>query len=381
MKRTIVFLFILLGLMSQCTQKNESRNALREVSLLDESSIKASQVFSKFEFLELNTPEGVYIKQIEKMEESDDFLFFHDSNPQGLNIFYKNGEFFHAFSKLGRGPGEYLSFDDFIVNAEEMKLEVLDKTNRLVFVYDLSTFEFIRSIPLPVSFAFKFQKKGDYYYFQTNGSRNTIKGKATNADVVAFNYKTGETIPLFDRLAPDNQNQFLEFPNIFYKNNTGEIFVSLSWHNEIYKIEGSEVISFLSLDAGNRTIPESILKGTIEDKISYIFSSEGQDKIGGFRLVMQENNKTIIGYGRGAETNPRYWFSLLNPKGAKKELGASRIINDFYGEPLPDVEIFQVIDGKAYSFIYPHQIETSESLLGNKNSSLNNPVLLKFYFE
>ena len=42
-------------------------------------------------------------------------------------------------------------------------------------IYDLDNFNFKESISLPFTFAFKFHKKDEVYYFQTNNARNIIE--------------------------------------------------------------------------------------------------------------------------------------------------------------------------------------------------------------
>ncbi|HAK00266.1 MAG TPA: hypothetical protein DCM62_09590 [Bacteroidales bacterium] len=382
MKRNIVFLFILLSFtLIQCKIVEEKKVVVKEISLpAEEVPFKASQLFARMEYLELQMPHGVFLKELVKVEEFENFLFIQDSHLHGLYIFNLNGQFHKIFSRQGRGPGEYISFNDFLINVEEKQLEVLDKTKRKIFVYDINTFEFIRSFAVPLTFVHKFVKQGDNYYFQTMGSRNTVNGRDTNADVIAYNYKTGETVPLFDHVAPENHNQFLEYSNIFYKSNADEIFVIRAWQQEMYKIDGLEVFPFFRIDAGNREVPEPILQGTFEEKVSFLRSNEAQNKIVGFRLIMHENNKTIIGYSIGGDTIPRYWLNFTNRQGKEIERGI-KLINDFVAEPFPGVEIFSAMNGKVLSILYPTDLESSQSLAGLNITNPDNPVLLKFYFD
>lgn len=376
MKLKLLSVAILVGLLCCCTFSEKEREA-HESSIIripdNEKAIKASELFHKMEIIKLETTSDCLIDQVIKIEFSNDFILIQDNQNHGVYLFDYEGKFFRNINYQGRGPGEYNSFDDFLIDYQANTLEVLDKTSAKIYIYDLSTFEFLETIPLPITFAFKFFKKDNLYYFQTNGSRNVIDGKPTNSDIIAYNAITQKVWPLFNRIKDDSHNQFLEFVNIFYTNSNDEIFASLSWDQMIYRLLNDTIISFYGFDPGERGIPAYILEGPSEDKLAYVFSEEGQKKIGGFRLLMHENGLSIFGFGKGASTKPYYYFLFDNDN---KSFSTNQIINDLGLIPLPDIDIFKITKETVVSLIYPAEIIGSEFFNDYNLSENDNPILI-----
>lgn len=368
---------LVLGLFFGCTfsEKEKEANEFKILRVSDKEEPKyASELFQNMEIIKLETTSDCLIEQVIKIEFSNNKIFIQDNQNQGLYVFDSEGKFIRNINKKGRGPEEYSSFDDFIVDTKKSSLEILDRSAGKIYVYDLATESLLRTLEIPLTFVFKFFKNDNSYYFQTNGSRNNIDGKPTNSDVIAYDYKNQKIWPLIDRTIDDSQNQFLEFNNVFYANSKNQLFVSLSWDQVIYKLLNDSLKPFYDFDVGERAIPLNILEGTSDEKLAYVFSEEGQDKIGGFRLLSYEEGLSIIVYGKGASTKPNYYFLFDD---GKNSFSSNQIINDLTPVAMPDIDMHSVSDNVVLSLMYPAEIKGSEFFNNYNLSENDNPILLK----
>ncbi|MFW5707770.1 MAG: 6-bladed beta-propeller [Bacteroidota bacterium] len=360
-----------------CEYTNERENVYSEKIVHipeNEEIIYASRIISEMKMVELEKTQESLVGEIVKIELSEEKLFIQGKNYEGIKIFNSDGTFNKTFSNKGKGPGEYIEIQDFIIDSGRNTIEILDKKNNQIFVYDLRNYEFIESFPIPVQFAFKFVKQDNIYYFQTNGTQNKVNEKPTHSAIIAFNKNTLELIPLF-KDETQTSNQFLEFSNIFYISNDSEIFASFAWKQEIYHIYNQNCFPLIVIDPGDRGFPETILEGTPDDKLKYIFSDESKNKIGGFRLLFYKNGSFILAYGKGNSMNQYLYFSYAD---GKDTFAAKKVINDLSPIPLPDISIHKVIGNDIISIIYPHEIEDQEILINLGISEGDNPILIKY---
>ncbi|MFW5760628.1 MAG: 6-bladed beta-propeller, partial [Cyclobacteriaceae bacterium] len=163
-----------------CEYTNERENVYSEKIVHipeNEEIIYASRIISEMKMVELEKTQESLVGEIVKIELSEEKLFIQGKNYEGIKIFNSDGTFNKTFSNKGKGPGEYIEIQDFIIDSGRNTIEILDKKNNQIFVYDLRNYESIESFPIPVQFAFKFVKQDNIYYFQTNGTQNKVNEK------------------------------------------------------------------------------------------------------------------------------------------------------------------------------------------------------------
>jgi len=377
MKKKLLSTLIIIGFFISCEYTNENNKIFSSKTIKipkKEKIIKASDIISDMNIIKLEKTKHSYIGKIVKLEFFNDNIFIQDKNSQKLFVFDNKGYFVKAFNKQGKGPGEYEILEDFIIDTENKTLEIFDKQNNKIIIYNLYDFSYIKSFSIPIESVFKFIKNEDYYYFQTNATKNKIDDKSTNSDIIAFNTRTLEITPLFNNNT-SSYNKFLEFNNVFYKNNYDDIFVSLAWEQTIYHINKNLIYPIITIDPGNRGIPEKILKGSPDDKLNFILSSEGENKIGGFRLLFHQDNCLILAYGMGNSTKQLLYFSY---KDGANSFATKKVVNDFSSVQLPAIEIFKITNGKIISIIDPFIIKNKHTLEKLNVSKYDNPLIVKY---
>jgi hypothetical protein len=373
MKKIILYILFFIRFFLSCenTQKYESNFSHITINIPEkEIQLNASDLMSEMKLIKLEQTNESVVDEIVKIEFYNDNIFIQDKSFQGLFVFDGEGHFQRLFNQQGNGPGEYKTLDDFLIDPQNKTLEILDKPNNKINVYDLLEFNFIESYNLPVQVVFKFNKQKDNYFFQTNGSKNKIDNDVTYSDIIMFNKKTSKIFPLFERETPTS-NMHFEFSNVFYTNDDNELFVSLAWDESIYKARDKRIDLLMLINSGSRGIPQSVLKGSSKEKIAFISSESGKDKIGGFRLLHYERGTYIIAYGTGVSNKQHLYFSFHDDA---TTFAASRIVNDMASYQLPDINIFRVTNNEIISVIYPVDIN-HDNLQALNITENDNPLL------
>jgi len=95
-------------------------------------SIPLSTIGSKLEYIPLETDPDCLIETISNVFVTDSFIFVSDYDR--LLLFDINGNYIRQIGTKGRGPGEYTSVGDFIIDNEQREIYIL--SSRMVLVYD-----------------------------------------------------------------------------------------------------------------------------------------------------------------------------------------------------------------------------------------------------
>jgi len=268
---------------------------------------------------------------------------------------------------------EYTSLDDFLIDNKEHNIEILDRVSKKIYIYNINDFKLKKIINIPFDFCFKFAKKEDVYFFQTNYARNFVGNIKTNSDVITLNSKTNKMNIMFDKILPDNENQFWEFTRVFYQNKAGDLYLSLAWHDYIYRIENIRAIQHINIDKKNKGIPKSVIDGTFSTKMDFLNSDEAQSKIHFFRLQMLDDNNLIMKYGLGYPPKFLYYMELNN---GNKIINTNNIVNDMTPSSYNNFDIFSTENNKLISVVYPYREENSELLSHLNVKNDDNPIIL-----
>lgn len=148
MKKFFITLLAIGLLLNSCDPSNKDNSALPfnvnlERDFKNVSSIPLSTLGSKLEYVALETDSACLIQTISNAFISDSFIFVSDYNR--LLLFGRDGKYLRQIGSKGRGPGEYSSIGNFIV--ENSKREVYVLSSRVVLVYSFNG-NFIRDFKI-----------------------------------------------------------------------------------------------------------------------------------------------------------------------------------------------------------------------------------------
>ena len=372
-KTRLLFAFLFLTIFS-CNRDKADKTL--KIRLESRQPINITDVVSSMEIIKLETSDECLLADIKEIKISNSLIYISDVIFKGIYVFDLKGNLIKKLEKEGKGEGEYLSVDDFLIDNDKKTIEIFDRLNMKIHIYSLDDFSFKKSISLPFSFSFKFLKANDIYYFQTNGARNQIGDEITNSEIISYDSSNKKVTPLFERILPKNENQAWEFNNIFTTNDKNRLFVSLSWHDKLYQIEENKINPIITIEAGNKAYPRRIIDGNYETKMSFLNSSQVDDKLHFFKLLMKEGNDIIVGYGIGYPPKVCYYLQLNN---GQDIYNTNNIVNNFLPFRHENINIFKIDDNSILSVIYPYkEVENKQIVNYFDICPEDNPVILLF---
>ena len=157
---------LLAFLMLHCapeTSTGEEDYTLLTIDVNGEDSLLTSQIYDDITYIPLETTEECILGEINKIISVEEFIFILDSEVnEALFTFSNDGTYFDKIDKLGPGPGEYLSIDDFCVDTVNQELVILSSSSEkcLIFSYEG---EFLQEIPFNL-YAYKIEMTDDGHY-------------------------------------------------------------------------------------------------------------------------------------------------------------------------------------------------------------------------
>jgi 6-bladed beta-propeller len=146
----LVFTLLVLVILGSCANTNTSEK-LNEISI-DLSNIEEVpffDLFSKIELVPLETNEQSQIGGVRKVVVHNGAYYIEDKMQNCVLVFDEAGSFLNSIGKIGRGPGEYLSLNDFNINQFSNNVELLSIIPGRIIAYDTAG-NFIETLDLPI---------------------------------------------------------------------------------------------------------------------------------------------------------------------------------------------------------------------------------------
>jgi hypothetical protein len=133
-------------------------------------TLRRSQIFKNIVPIVLETTENSLIgNAIDKMYVMDDILIVADYyKAKSVFVFNKNGKFSHTIGRIGGGPGEYRSIDDFCVDTVGKVIYLLDRAVDKIHKYEIYSGKHIKSIKLTNSLSGNYSTCA-YIHYNNNG--------------------------------------------------------------------------------------------------------------------------------------------------------------------------------------------------------------------
>jgi len=153
MRQIIIFAIAFLFIQSCGNKGNKdlSNDSLDGVSIvIDIDSVKYDSLkLSKIKFIPLETSRECIIgDDVDKVLIKNDKIYVADTyQTKSLFVFDLNGKFLFKIAKIGKGPGEYVSFSDFDIGADG-DIYMFDISSKKIRIYSSSEGEYLRDIKL-----------------------------------------------------------------------------------------------------------------------------------------------------------------------------------------------------------------------------------------
>lgn len=264
MKRKFVLILILsfIVLISYTCKthcNNEEYNEIDAISInLEETidEIKTSQIFSGIRIVQLETTPESLIGDFNKIIYSNDLLYV--STGSSIVVFTSSGSFIKRFEARGKGPGEYISIYDILIDEYLEKIEILDANTQKVIVYDMF-FNFLYEYSIG-RYAMNFAQCND-------GSRifhcgNDISGSKDSKILLFKDKRLEKKFLTIDRIRSKYLHMRL-FDLFSYYN---DMIIITDPHNDtIYSYDGINILPRYVFDIGKKKVPEELYRRTYQN--------------------------------------------------------------------------------------------------------------------
>ena len=255
---------ILLFVLFSC--KNENHKVDRGeifIANLDStctSEFKYSDLYKKVTAIILDNKE-VMLTEISKMLVYKDKLYLLDRRAQGVYAFCKDGSFVCKFGNLGAGPDEYVSCNDFGINADAGEIYIYDMAKHRIHKYDISA-SYKESIIIDKSIDIDYIMCNSGCLYAAQASNRNEEKESIYYLLYQIDVKSGKKIAQWFDAVYYNKgwNDELIHGNIFYNIRENKDLFVLGLMDTIMCIKGDAVFPFLAIESERLVQKEDFLK-------------------------------------------------------------------------------------------------------------------------
>ena len=255
---------ILLFVLFSC--KNENHKVDREIFIanLDStctSEFKYSDLYKKVTAIILDNKE-VMLTEISKMLVYKDKLYLLDRRAQGVYAFCKDGSFVCKFGNLGAGPDEYVSCNDFGINADAGEIYIYDMAKHRIHKYDIFSASYKESIIIDKSIDIDYIMCNSGCLYAAQASNRNEEKESIYYLLYQIDVKSGKKIAQWFDAVYYNKgwNDELIHGNIFYNIRENKDLFVLGLMDTIMCIKGDAVFPFLAIESERLVQKEDFLK-------------------------------------------------------------------------------------------------------------------------
>ena len=245
---------ILLFVLFSC--KNENHKVDRGeifIANLDStctSEFKYSDLYKKVTAIILDNKE-VMLTEISKMLVYKDKLYLLDRRAQGVYAFCKDGSFVCKFGNLGAGPDEYVSCNDFGINADAGEIYIYDMAKHRIHKYDIFSASYKESIIIDKSIDIDYIMCNSGCLYAAQASNRNEEKESIYYLLYQIDVKSGKKIAQWFDAVYYNKgwNDELIHGNIFYNIRENKDLFVLGLMDTIMCIKGDAVFPFLAIES------------------------------------------------------------------------------------------------------------------------------------
>ena len=256
---------ILLFVLFSC--KNENHKVDRGeifIANLDStctSEFKYSDLYKKVTAIILDNKE-VMLTEISNMLVYKDKLYLLDRRAQGVYAFCKDGSFVCKFGNLGAGPDEYVSCNDFGINADAGEIYIYDMAKHRIHKYDIFSASYKESIIIDKSIDIDYIMCNSGCLYAAQASNRNEEKESIYYLLYQIDVKSGKKIAQWFDAVYYNKgwNDELIHGNIFYNIRENKDLFVLGLMDTIMCIKGDAVFPFLAIESERLVQKEDFLK-------------------------------------------------------------------------------------------------------------------------
>jgi hypothetical protein len=216
---SILFAFFLFAALS-CNTRDEE-NVTSILLKPQNKALNLSSFTNKIEYISLNTPKGKPLGKIINIDIFNNLIFvYHSLSKSKLSVFNAKGEYLYNIGKMGRGPEEYVSMQDFTVDKKKNQVLIMDLGKQKIHYYKMNG-EFLKTENLPVhALGFSSINNGLIFYVGNLFNNKLNANTSTLYNIYEFDSSLNE------------KGHYLEVPKLFKGITQGSVPSSLSLYED-----------------------------------------------------------------------------------------------------------------------------------------------------
>lgn len=364
----VLFLIIFLILCISCESQNEELPDIEKLGFHEGSkSVDFSKLSDNLEIIPLNIPDTVALGRIHSIRYYGDYLLLHDKDyAQALYIFNKDGDYINRLRRIGSGPGEYATFESYIIN--EDILTIYDRRLLQGVKYQLPHLNYLETIETNGYF------RGDLLNWHTLDYAIGLSDDYVEEGLYEGIVFLGENYHSIHNIEkPPGVIEASERGNL--SNIGNDIFYAEPFSEVIYMMDSMEFVPLYRIDFGKNGLPRKAeLLEEAEDFYKILSSRDYAFAVHNFN--MQDSVVSFNFYWRTIDEIRMGIYDLRKNEGT--------IINDI--GPLKDYLTWplSISDGYNLSILYPDEYDgevlshmglSTEEIL---NIDYSQPLLLRY---
>lgn len=238
-----------------CSSPNNQNNAGNQsidritINIDDESQSQAlfpvNKVFKNPKYIQLETNSQCVIAVIDKIIVHNNHFYILDRKGKQILVFDNDGKYIQKVGAIGKGPGEYISLDDFCI--EDSTIFLLARAQKRVLLYNIDG-SFSDNIRLN-DYSSNIETNRNQLYLFRNFSQNT-----KNCNIVLYDINRKKRIAQFHEFKESQSGQGYE--STTFAKNEDDVFCFFPNDYTIYKIKNDLCIPQFFIDFGKHALPE-----------------------------------------------------------------------------------------------------------------------------
>jgi hypothetical protein len=375
-KMKLFYIFIntiIISLLTSCfyTKEAEERQSIKPIDIEQRTEdLSFSQFFDQQTITPLEMTPECMIKEINKSVYSNGLYYLLDIRQGAVFAFNTNGAFVFKIHRIGKGPEEYSSIEDFNLNPYTNTIDLLCPQGKIL-QYNRSNGEFVNSLSLSgirAVHAFH-QLTRDTLMFFSMYEKYKIWIYSIAEDKVVD--KQHKVIPFVHKHIPSYKDYYP-----FY-NFDNKIHLFEYYSNCIKVFENGEFKSKTQWEFGKNNFVISQIKPD-QERVYYINYIKNNKHLIRFAFIHEDTNKYVLQFLYNNK-----FFTLIHSKNSSKYTIVSEFKEGVHFPQNPqfiDNEEFFVILPASFVkyYVLESMLNQDELLLLHNLKEIDNPVVITY---
>ena len=262
--KIITLLIIVLLFSCNGVQKKEfvSPQYVVDIHKVPNKNISFDSIIDEYNYIHLETKDNSLIGKIDKLFFIDKYIFVLDGKLSKSVFQFKNdGTFIRRIGSYGKGPGEYLSPKDILLNKKEKTITIYCSSTKKFLYYNFDG-SFVKDIDIGLDLRDLEKINEDILVANAQGLYNPIHEKNdASFDILILNQNRKVLSTHFKNSARLGKGIAVASFNKYFSKTEGNVFYNSIFCDTLYKFDKDLTPKpFLTIDFGNKKISSEILQ-------------------------------------------------------------------------------------------------------------------------